>query len=157
MRREWLNLKARLLKDSEDNLCILCQDGSIIDADKNNLNILLTRFAAIDNLGGGEKKWNDEYPEMIMYPGKDYAYVTDEYQLVLLDFKPFMKIFEVDQSCSNLIAAAEYGKKHGKSVEQIKVFCRKGRILGAAKIGRDWMIPADAPYPADTRYSSCKK
>lgn len=146
-------MKARLLRDSQDELHILCSDGSIIDADKDSLNSMLTRFAVIDSIGGGQKRWDTEYPEMTLYPGHDYAYVTDNYQLVLLDFKPFMKLFEVDYSFSNLISAAEYGKKHGKSVEQIKVLCRNGRILGASKFGRDWMIPADAPYPPDGRYA----
>lgn len=146
-------MQARLLKDSHENLRILCADGSIIDADKNNLNRMLTGFHTIDKIGGGEEKWNIEYPEMSLYPGYDYAYVTDNFQLVLLDFTPFKKLLEVDLSTTNLISAAEYGKQNGKSVEQIKVLCRNGRILGALKFGRDWMIPADAPYPTDARYA----
>lgn len=146
-------MQARLLKDSNENLRILCPDGSIVDADKNNLNKMLTGFHTIDKLGGGEDKWNKEYPEMSLFPGYDYAYVTDNFQLVLTDFTPFKKVLEVDLSILNLITAAEYGKLNGKSVEQIKVLCRNGRIPGAQKIGRDWMIPADAPYPTDGRYA----
>lgn len=49
------------------------------------------------------------------------------------------------------LTTKQYGEKVGKSVEWIKVLCRSGR-LGAQKIGRDWVIPADAPYPADMRF-----
>lgn len=146
-------MQARLLKDSQENLRILCSDGTIIDADKNHLNRILTGFHTIDKLGGGEERWDAEYPEMSLYPGYDFAYVTDNFQLVLSDFNPFKQLFDVDYSVLNLITAAEYGKQNGKSVEQIKVLCRNGRITGATKIGRDWMIPADAPYPTDGRYA----
>jgi hypothetical protein len=53
------------------------------------------------------------------------------------------------------ISIRDYAKKHGKSVEQIKVFCQKGRIVGAKKINnRAWVIPADAPYPTDNRLTA---
>lgn len=147
-------MKARLLKDKQEKLCILCNNGSIADPDKNNLNKMLTGFHKIEELEGSKDfSWNVEYPEMSSYPGYTYAYVTDNFQLVITDFTPFELLFEVNYSSMNLITAAEYGKKQGKSVEQIKVLCRNGRIQGARKIGRDWMIPSDAPYPRDGRYS----
>jgi hypothetical protein len=35
------------------------------------------------------------------------------------------------------------------SVSQIwvRVLCRKGRIKGAIKVGRDWFVPNSAKYP----------
>ena len=144
---------ARLIKDKKGEMCILCSDGTIIAADKNALNILLSGFNHIEKLGNGNTFWNKEFPEMSLYPGYEFACVTDTYQLLLSDFSPFKDLFEVDTSVSNMITATEYAKLHGKSTEQIKVFCRNGRILGATKIGRDWMIPANAPYPIDKRFS----
>lgn len=152
--RSFSNMKARLVKDKQEKLWILCSNGSMVEADKNHLNKLLKGFHTIEQLAKKDGSfWNQEYPEMAGYPGHTYAYVTDNYQLVISDFTPFEILFQVDTSLLNLITAAEYGKVHGKSVEQIKVLCRNGRIYGARKIGRDWMIPADAPYPTDGRYS----
>ena len=74
-------------------------------------------------------------------------------ELVLLDFSPFGILFE--NSKSDYISLRDYAKKHGKSIEQIKVFCQKGRIVGAKKINnRAWVIPADAPYPEDNRLTA---
>ena len=50
-----------------------------------------------------------------------------------------------------LITAKEYARRNGRSVEQIKVYCRNGRIPGAYKHERDWVIPSSAPYPEDRR------
>lgn len=147
-------MKARLIKDKDETLCILCHDGSIAKADKNNLNKMLSAFHFIDQLTGDPKKrWDKEYPDMGLYPGEEFALVTDGYQLVITNFKPFKDVFTIDVTNMNLVTASEYGEANGKSVEQIKVLCRNGRIPGATKIGRDWMIPADAPYPVDNRYA----
>ena len=58
---------------------------------------------------------------------------------------------EKRQRILELITAKEYAKKNGRSVEQIKVYCRNGRIPGAYKHERDWVIPSSAPYPEDRR------
>lgn len=89
--------------------------------------------------------------------GKTAAYITDTFQLVLNEFTLFRILLEVDTSITNLIRATEYGNLHNKSVEMVKTLCRSGRIPGAKKIGRDWMIPSDAPYPTDKRYAFKKK
>ena len=102
-------------------------------------------------------KWNEEYPEMSAYPGETMAYVTDAFQLVIIDFKPFTIMFEESKtSLDDLLTVPEYAQRYKKSVEQVKVFCRTGRIPGAKKLGRDWVIPYDAPYPLDNRVGSGK-
>lgn len=144
-------MQARLIKDKDGMFRILCSDGSIIAADVNNLYYLLTEFrnlGKVDKLSGGAEKWSDEYLDISLYPGENYAYVTDNNQLVIIDFLPFRKLLESLDSSSNMITTAQFGKLHGKSPEQIKVLCRTGRIIGAKKIGKAWMIPEDAPYPA---------
>lgn len=148
-------MQARLIKDKNDIFRILCVDGSIVDANIHNLYYLLAEFRKLgnlDKLSGGAEKWNDEYLDMSLYPGENYAYVTDNYQLVIIDFLPFRKLLDSLDSSSNMISTAQYGELHGKSPEQIKVLCRSGRIIGAKKVGKAWMIPENAPYPAvDTR------
>ena len=41
-------------------------------------------------------------------------------------------------------------------VRTVNDWCKKGKILGAVKVGRDWQIPNDAVRPADGRVSSGK-
>ena len=53
---------------------------------------------------------------------------------------------------TNLITTKVYGKRHGKSSEQIKQYLhQKNRLPGATKIGRDWVIPQDMKFPKDLR------
>lgn len=46
----------------------------------------------------------------------------------------------------NLITIAEYAARIGKAVRTVQQKCQLGHMPGAVKIGRDWLIPADAPY-----------
>lgn len=144
-------MQARLIKDKKNIFRILCADGSIIDANVHNLYYLLAEFRKLGNLdksSAGDKKWTDECLDMSLYPGENYAYVTDNGQLVVIDFLPFRKLLDSLDSSANMISTAQYGELHGKSPEQIKVLCRSGRIIGAKKVGKAWMIPENAPYPA---------
>lgn len=53
---------------------------------------------------------------------------------------------------TNLITTNAYGKRNRKSPEQIKQYLhQKNRLPGAAKIGRDWVIPQDIRFPEDLR------
>ena len=53
---------------------------------------------------------------------------------------------------TNLVSAKEYGRQYELSVEQAKqYFHQKGRVPGAVKHGRDWLIPRDAGRPEDLR------
>lgn len=52
---------------------------------------------------------------------------------------------------TNLLSASTYGSKYERSVEQAKQYCKKGRVPGAVKHGRDWLVPRDARLPEDLR------
>ena len=53
---------------------------------------------------------------------------------------------------SNLDRAKDYANRHERSTEQIKQYMhQKGRVAGALRIGRDWLIPKDAEFPEDLR------
>jgi len=54
---------------------------------------------------------------------------------------------------STLIPVAEYAARIGKSPVTVRQKCQRGNVPGAVKIGRDWLIPAEAPYP-DKRITS---
>ena len=152
-------MKARLIKNNNDELVLLLAEGvSIKSPSASELGIMLFNFKSIDEFGleRHAESWKGEYPDLTAVPGHNLAYVTDSLQLVVEDITPFLTVFEqvkATVSIESVLTAAEYAKKHNKSVEQIKVFCRNGRIWGATKIGRDWVIPKDAPYPADSRMS----
>lgn len=123
---------------------------------------LLFHFKTInvldDSLLGNNnsEKWNVEFPEMFSVPGETIAYVTDAFHMVIVDFTPFKILFEEVSSptIDDLLTVADYAQLYNKSVEQVKVLCRKGRIPGAKKIGRDWVIPKDTPYPTDNRVAA---
>lgn len=155
-------MKARLIKNLNDKLALLLEDGEYIESpDTSVLGILLFNFKSIDDFGlsKGESSWKGEYPSISSYPGVTLAYITDNMQLVIDDIAPFVTVFDSVKATvpfDEVITAAEYAEKHNKSVEQVKVFCRGGRIFGARKVGRDWLIPQDAPYPADSRFGSMK-
>jgi len=50
-----------------------------------------------------------------------------------------------------MITAREAAEKWGTSLRNVQDLCKRGRIEGARRIGRDWMIPAQALRPADAR------
>ena len=152
-------MKARLIKTETDTLVLLLSGGAYIESpDVSVLGTLLFNFKNFEQFGldRGAGNWKEEYPALMAVPGKDLAYVTDSSQLVIEDIYPFLSVFEsvkATVSIEDVLTVAEYADKYNKSVEQVKVFCRTGRIWGAKKIGRDWVIPADAPYPSDARLS----
>lgn len=55
------------------------------------------------------------------------------------------------------ISVQEACKKWGISDSRVRVLCREGRIEGAVKIGRNWVIPSDATKPVDGRETINKK
>lgn len=55
----------------------------------------------------------------------------------------------------NLIPIAQYAEAHNLTANAIRRRCIRGTLPGAIKMGRDWFIPADAPY-TDSRVKSGK-
>lgn len=55
----------------------------------------------------------------------------------------------------NYISVPEYAARIGRTPYAVRHKCQRGTLPGAVKIGRDWLIPADAPYP-DNREKSGK-
>ena len=48
----------------------------------------------------------------------------------------------------------EIAVEWGVNPRTVRGMCKEGRIIGAEKIGRDWVIPGDAKRPADRRVIS---
>lgn len=52
------------------------------------------------------------------------------------------------------LTTVEMSKKWSISARRIGVLCTEGRINGAIKKGKMWLIPEDAAKPADARYKN---
>jgi len=52
------------------------------------------------------------------------------------------------------LSAKEMAEKWGLSTRSVQYFCSCGRIPGAKNLGRQWIIPADAVRPSDSRTKS---
>lgn len=154
-------MRAKMFKDSDGFTKILCADGSIAKADENNILLFLRQFQNIEELKGNDGIWNTDGNSMEMYKNSNpiYAYITDEHQLIINNSKPFLSVFKnVVNNLQDLISVEEYARSVGKSVEQVKIHLRNGRIPNARKIGRDWVISRDSinHYPSDGRKRRCK-
>ena len=123
------------------NVVILCPNGSILKADKENLRKLLTEFKRAHNFKGTEF-WNTTYAQMEDVPGMTLAFVDDANKLVILSDKLFAPEKQIVY-----ISATEYAELHGKCRATIKNLCKAERIDGAYQTTAGWLIPKDAPYP----------
>ncbi len=55
-----------------------------------------------------------------------------------------------------LMTVQQAAEKWNTSVRNVQDLCKRGRVLGAVRNGRDWMIPADAQKPIDGRSKAGK-
>lgn len=56
---------------------------------------------------------------------------------------------------NDMIPLKEYAEIIGKAPANVRQKCLRGNLPGAVKIGRDWFIKKDTPYP-DYRIKSGK-
>ncbi|MEG1985471.1 MAG: DNA-binding protein [Oscillospiraceae bacterium] len=54
------------------------------------------------------------------------------------------------------ISVADASRKWGISARRVYTLCAQGRISGATRFVRVWVIPTDAEKPADARIKSGK-
>lgn len=55
------------------------------------------------------------------------------------------------------LTTTEMAKIWNLSSRRIGVLCTEGRVEGAIKKGKMWLLPADAIKPADARYKGNKR
>ncbi len=150
-------MKARLIRNTDNELQLLCEDGTIAECTESLLYSFLMDFQGnVSFKNGTAGRWDQVYPDMSMYPGETLAFILPQKQIVISDMSPFKMFFANDLAYRNFISTEEYAKKHSVSVEIVKVYCRSGRIEGARKIGRAWIIPENAEYPTDKRFNPNK-
>ena len=153
-------MKARLICNEKGEYLLLCSDGTIAEASIAVLARFLKDSKNIDSVSGDVDRWNNQVPYMLDYKGETVAYINDEGCIVISDFTPFEKLLEINVkpgfSADEFLTTAQYAEAVGKSVEQVKIQLRKGRIPNACKLGRDWIIHRDSVknYPSDNRIVS---
>ena len=160
-RSDTFYMKAAVIRVNglEEDL-VLLPDKTVTRAYGELLKAFFLDFKQIEQLSifrnGQHGKWDNDDP-MIMKPSTIiYAYITDSDDLIVYDSSPFRDALLSlgGGHTENLIDAREYALRHGKSIEQIKVYCRNGRLKGARQIGKCWAIPEDTPYPEDGRITA---
>ena len=57
----------------------------------------------------------------------------------------------------NLMSSKQVAEKWGITDRQVQLLCSYGKINGATKLGRAWLIPKDAPKPLDGRTKEAKQ
>jgi len=56
----------------------------------------------------------------------------------------------------NLMSSKQAAELWGITDRQVQSRCSQGKIKGATKLGRAWLIPKDAPKPIDGRTKAAK-
>ncbi len=153
-------MKARLICDEKGQYLLLCSDGTIAEATISVLARFLKDSKNIEAVSGNVDRWNNQVPYMLDYKAETIAYINDDGCIVISDFTPFERLFEMNIkpgfSADEFLTTAQYAEAVGKSVEQVKIQLRKGCIPNACKLGRDWIIHKDSVlhYPSDNRIVS---
>ena len=57
----------------------------------------------------------------------------------------------------NLMTSQQAAEKWGITDRQVQSLCLQGKIQGATKLGRAWLISKDAPKPIDGRTKAGKE
>jgi len=58
---------------------------------------------------------------------------------------------------SELMTTTEAAELWGITTRRVQVLCDKGKVGGAIKMGRTWIIPKGAPKPIDGRTKIAKE
>jgi hypothetical protein len=57
----------------------------------------------------------------------------------------------------NLITAAEWARRNGHHEKTGALEIRRGKVPQAVKVGHQWLLPDDTPWPEDKRHMRYKK
>ena len=153
-------MKARIIKNKEQKIQILCQNGTIKNCADQVLAKFLTQFTSdtyLYKLSGEDGNWLECAFDMTEYPGETLAYVSDNLQLIVMSpelFHPMvssnfvpLENYMGDKDAVNYLTIPEYAQYHNRSEAMVRLLCREGKIPGVIKKKLVWLIPEDAPYP----------
>ena len=57
---------------------------------------------------------------------------------------------------TQLMTASEAAELWGISTRRVQILCDKGKVKGAVRMGRTWIIPRGTPKPIDGRTREAK-
>jgi len=57
----------------------------------------------------------------------------------------------------NFMSARQAAEKWNITDRQVQSLCSQDKIKGATRLGREWLIPKDAPRPLDGRTKAAKE
>ena len=57
-------------------------------------------------------------------------------------------------NANDFMTITQAAEKWGITVRRVQVLCAENRVDGAFRVGKAWIIPADAKKPADARIKS---
>lgn len=77
------------------------------------------------------------------------ACVDDNYSLTIINPELMQIVLATDHF--PYITTDEFAEKHNRKKRIVLRLCSDGRIEGAIQVNSVWLIPEDAPYPADAR------
>lgn len=137
----------------DKNLLLYCSNGSILTADEDVLNRLLTEFDSPGKFKGNDGYWNTSISDMDKAKGITMAIVDDSLNLIVYNKTAFSAL----KKSGEYISASEYAELHGRAHSLIKRLCSEERIEGARKTRSGWIIPKDAPYPERKKREVKKK
>lgn len=141
---------ARIVETNSNNkFLVLFSDGAMEEFSIEGVLDLMSRNFRDCKPNKLSRSWKTVCADMAAYPGKTIAYQSDSGELVFADYQTLFEVIsEVQAKPAEYISSAEYAKRYGVSLDQIKQFCRNGRIMGAIKLSGRWIIPVNAPYPS---------
>jgi len=58
---------------------------------------------------------------------------------------------------TELMTTNEAATQWGITTRRVQVLCESGKVTGAVRMGRTWIIPKGAPRPIDGRTKQAKK
>ena len=77
------------------------------------------------------------------------ACVNDNYSLTIINPELMHIVLATDHF--PYVTTDEFADKHNRKKRIVLRLCSDGRIEGAIQVNSVWLIPEDAPYPADAR------
>lgn len=141
-------MKARMVM-VQDSIHLLLCTGEIKKLSLLEAKAFIMSFDSPSHYLAG-RKWNKSV-SMEDYGDKSntIAYVDDHDNLVVPSSEKFNRLFA--QLETQYLTTAQYAELHNVSVAWVKKLCLDNRIPGVLHVGKQYLIPENAPYPEDSR------
>jgi len=97
-------------------------------------------------------EWDYSIGTMEDYGGETIVLVDNYGDMYVKSSELFRKLLR--STDVKFLSVNEYAQKHDKQRAIVTRLCAQGRLMGTIKVGSQWCIPEDAPYPKDFRLES---